>query len=119
MTDDQRELFFDGLRAAAKNAYENSEAHGFWGEGTKTTLGYAAKIALMHSELSELLEALRKNPDEPCAKVPELTVEEEECADLFIRLLDYCHARGIDLGRSAALKHEFNKTRPPMHGKKA
>lgn len=107
------------LKTAAENAYRNSEAHGFWGEGTTTTLGYAAKIALMHSELSEMLEALRKDPTAPCAKVPEITCEEEEAADLFIRLLDYCHARNIDLGRAAMLKHKFNLSRPPMHGKKA
>lgn len=113
----EAEALSKGLLAAAERAYRNSEKHGFWGEGTKTTLGYAAKIALMHSELSELLEALRKDPKAPCKKVPELTVEEEEVADLFIRLLDYCHAREIDLGRAAHLKHEFNLTRPFMHGK--
>lgn len=115
----QAELFCGALNAASQNAYINSEAHGFWGEGTKTVLGYAAKIALMHSELSELLEAVRKDPWAPCAKVPEITCEEEEAADLFIRLLDYCHARKIDLGRAAILKHQFNLSRPPMHGKKA
>ncbi len=106
------------LKLAAISAYSNSEAHGFWGEGTKTTLGYAAKIALLHEEVSELLGALRKDPKAPCAKVPEITCEEEEAADISIRLLDYCHARDINLGRAAMLKHEYNRSRPHMHGKK-
>lgn len=114
---DREEEMCELLKNAARNAHANSADKGFWGEGTKTPLGYAAKIALMHSELSELLEAVRKDPAAPCAKVPELTVEEEEVADVFIRLLDYCGARGIDLGRAALKKHKYNTGRPPMHGK--
>lgn len=105
-----------------------AEAHrlaigkGFWGKDPDAVIDepniLAAKIALMHSELSELLEAIRENPDAPCGKNVNLTREEEEVADLFLRLADFCGQRGIDLGLVAMRKHEYNKTRPAMHGKR-
>lgn len=73
------------------------------------------QIALMHSELSELLEGIRKpGPDD---HVPELTFEEAECADLMIRMFHYCGRHGIDLGRAIMLKHAYNLSRPYKHGK--
>jgi NTP pyrophosphatase (non-canonical NTP hydrolase) len=67
-------------------------------------------IALMHSELSEALEAMRNHkPQEDIA---------EELADCCIRIFDYCGARGIDLEKTLRKKIAYNKTRPYRHGKK-
>lgn len=106
--------FFSGIRHVV---HDWAKKKGWWDQPRNK----GELIALMHSELSECLEALRtKTPDGSPAmddKVPELTGEEAELADTVIRILDYCGAFGIDLGRAIMLKHEYNITRPPKHGK--
>lgn len=76
------------------------------------------QISLMHSELSECLEYLRKK-EQPAMddKVPELTGEAAELADVLIRIFHYCGKRNINLGEAVRLKHQFNITRPYRHGK--
>jgi len=67
-------------------------------------------IALMHSELSEALEAMRNSrPIEEIA---------EELADCCIRIFDYCGQKNIDLEDALIKKIEKNKTRPYRHNKK-
>ncbi len=40
-----------------------------------------------------------------------------EIADAIIRLLDICHAVGIDIEAVITEKLEYNKSRPPKHGR--
>ncbi len=70
----------------------------------------AELIALMHSELSEALEAMRNH-----GKKEDIA---EELADCCIRIFDYCGAKQIDLEKALIKKIEYNKTRPYRHGKK-
>lgn len=76
----------------------------------------SVRIALMHQELSEMLEEIR-GKQRPSSKCPEITGEAEEAADVFLRLAQYAAIRGIDLDRAVFLKHRYNMGRPHKHGK--
>lgn len=74
-------------------------------------------VALIHSELSEALEAIRHgNPSDD--KIPEFNGAEAELADAIIRILDMAHARGWRVLEAVIAKMAYNDTRPHMHGGK-
>lgn len=73
-------------------------------------------IALMHSELSEGLEAVRKQI-ESCDHIPEFSGIEEEMADTIIRILDFGDEYGLRIPEAIVAKHNYNTTRPHKHGK--
>lgn len=104
-----------GIDALAAVLHETAIEKGFWdGEVTYDKLGN--KLALVHSEVTEVLEGIRKS------KGSEAIVE--EFADVIIRLLDVYAAmmnNGMidhSLEEVMAKKIEFNKTRPNLHGNK-
>jgi NTP pyrophosphatase (non-canonical NTP hydrolase) len=66
-------------------------------------------IALMHSELSETLEGVRKNKQDD--HLPHRKSEEVELADTLIRIFDYAGGRGLDLGGALEEKLAYNKAR--------
>lgn len=84
---------------------------GFW-----TSANVGEKIALMHSELSEALEADRKNLTSD--HIPDFTGVEEELADVVIRILDFAAEHDLRLGEAVIEKMHYNLSRPYMHGKK-
>lgn len=79
-------------------------------------------IALMHSEVSEMLEGYRHgNP--PSEHVPEYSAIEEEMADLLIRMLDMMGRRrtvfgNVRFGKVLLAKMLFNAERGYRHGGK-
>lgn len=73
-------------------------------------------LALVHSEISEALEADRKNLMDD--KITHRSGIEVELADAMIRILDYAGANNLDLGGAIEEKLAYNKTRPHKHGKK-
>lgn len=87
-----------------------------WWEGNRN---FGELISLCHSELSESLEEKRDNKSAfYFAGIPEKPEGfGVELVDCMIRILDICGAFNIDVDTIIEAKHEFNKTRPPRHGK--
>lgn len=101
----------DSITYLCQRSYANAKAHGFW-DGPRNK---GEMIALMHSELSEMLEGIRKpGPDSHC---PLFTSEEIELADLLIRAFDYAEAHKLRLVSAIEAKMTFNESRPYRHGK--
>lgn len=105
--------FSDFFNAMADDIHQTAVDHGWW----DTDRNDAECIALMHSELSEALEALR-NGNPPDDKIPEFSGVEAELADCIIRIMDMAPARGWRIGEAIEAKNEYNKSRPYRHGGK-
>ena len=66
-------------------------------------------LCLIHSEISEAMEGVRKGlPDD---KLPHRSAEEVELADALIRICDYAGAYGLDLGGAVIEKLAYNAQR--------
>jgi NTP pyrophosphatase (non-canonical NTP hydrolase) len=102
-----------GLDALAAMLHETAREKGFWdGEYSYDKVGN--KLALVHSEVTEVLESIRKSHGS------EKIVE--EMADVIIRLLDvYAAMRNEEeilhsLDEVLEAKMNKNKERPRLHG---
>jgi hypothetical protein len=69
----------------------------------------ATKIALIHSEVSEMMEGLRRGVADD--HLPARQMEEVEAGDVFVRLADYCGFRGYFLGDVVQEKGAYNAAR--------
>jgi NTP pyrophosphatase (non-canonical NTP hydrolase) len=102
-----------GLDALSAILHETAKEKGFW-EPPYSYDKIGSKLALVHSEVTEVLEAIRKN------KGSEEIVE--EIADVLIRTLDiYAALRNKDevqhsLDEILEAKINKNKERPKLHG---
>lgn len=101
----------DGLfKTLSRAIYGWNQTQGFW-ESDNT----AEKLALMHSELSEALEADRKGLRSD--HIPSFTGVEEELADCMIRIFDFAGRHNLRLGEAFIAKLQYNLSRPHKHGK--
>jgi len=133
------------LNELAKRIYENAKNKGFYDDNGATNIG--ERLCLIHGEVSEALEADRKNNycnliaflhrmealHASYNNVPDAYKEadfytrfekhvknsfEDEMADIIIRVLDMCAFKGIDIEKHIELKMKYNSLRPVKHGKK-
>lgn len=111
MTDDERGAWF-GLRQAVRLAHDTATAAGWYTNprtGRPVQRNFGEVIALMHSELSEALEAHRR--DLPDDKLLNRSGVEVELADCVIRIFDTAAALDLDIAGAIIEKNRFNRKR--------
>lgn len=104
------------LAALMSKSHRTACDKGWWDEDRT----FGDQVALMHSELSEALEAFREGDD-----IHKISFDglkpigvASEFADVLIRIFDTCEKYGIPLAEALETKMAFNDTRPFRHGGK-
>ena len=118
------DMFTAEFNRMQKEAYEISAQHGFndaWynaetNERRNEINGL--KIALVHSELSEALDAIRIGYP-PDNHIPKFSGAEAELADTVIRIMNLAEQNGYRLAKAIVAKNAYNADRPFLHGGKA
>lgn len=107
------------LDKLSKNLHETALEKGFWDPFHRMHkddrfVFYSKQLAMIHSEVTEVLEALRKDKGQD--KVV------EELADILIRVFDLYAGMRINgdvqdsLDQTLKDKAKFNTSRPRLHG---
>lgn len=124
-----------GINNLSNEIHENNVAKGFY-ENPKNI---GEMLCLIHSEVSEALEADRKSnfadwtqdvppiihpeqlDDNEYKKVFESAIKntfEDELADILIRVMDLAAFKGIDIEYHIKAKMRYNSLREKCHGKR-
>lgn len=111
------------LNNLAQRTFRAMAGQGFWDVDHDTEKALS-KIALIHTELSEAAEEIRR-PDTGMTTIYYRETDGKpegvpvELADAIIRIADFAGRYGIDLEAAIAEKEAFNRSRPFRHGKTA
>ena len=111
MTQDEHDAY-TGLRMAQHLAHKTATDAGWYADpatGQPVQRNFGEVVALMHSELSEALEADRKGLMDD--KLPHRDGREVEFADCIIRILDTAAAMGLDVAGAFIEKNRYNRQR--------
>lgn len=98
------------IKEYCESSHDYAIRRGFWDlkDSTEIHIFQIVKLGLLCSEVGEAIEAVRIEDKKNLA---------EECADIFIRLADFCEAYKIDLEEEVRNKMKKNELRARMHGK--
>lgn len=103
---------YNGLIAAQDLAHRTATTSGWYQDpvtGEPVQRNFGEVVALMHSELSEALEAHRKGLTD--RHLPHRNGIEVEFADCIIRILDTAKAMGLDVPGALIEKNRVNQQR--------
>lgn len=101
------------INEIAKLIHENAINHGWWEVKRK----FAEIAALIHTEISEAVEADRIKAPLVYYKNGKPEGVAVELIDCVIRIFDYLEHEGVDIEEVIAQKHAYNLTREYKHGK--
>jgi len=96
------------LNELSEAIHEYNVQAGWWPKD-KETRNKPEILCLIHSEISEAMEGLRKDLMDD--KIPSRKMVEVELADALIRIFDMAGAFGYDLNGALHEKFEYNKNR--------
>lgn len=105
---------FSSLRQMQEEIHATAVEKGWW----ETDRKEPEILVLIHSEVSEALEAWRENDYYSRTKDGKPEGMWVELADVIIRILDYAGHEKVDMAEIIREKMKYNKTRSHRHGGK-